>query len=180
MCISGHIHDYQRVQDNMYYVGTPIQHGTTDIGEKTVSSFTFSKTEERWLTEEKRIDLNIPKKIHITVTREQLLAFAVPSNASYVRLDIEIDPIEFKSLLKDKHVKKLKEAGVHIKPIDIRKRIEKSEVNRKDFKICYARRLNTMIKNEDESVQKVFVELFGPLASTKKKIRFRIKDVSSS
>lgn len=176
MCISGHIHDYQRLQHNMYYVGTPIQHGTTDIGEKTVSDFTFKLSENKWITDELRIDLKIPKKIHITISKEDILKFPIPENASFVRLDVEIDPIEFRKLLKDEHIKKLKGAGVHIKSINVRKRIEKTEVNKKNFKISYCKRLFKTIKEEDTIVQDIFKELFG--FRDVKKTRFKIKDIS--
>lgn len=176
MCISGHIHDYQRLQDNLYYVGTPIQHGTTDIGEKTVSDFIFVLKDNNWHTEEERIDLKIPKKIHIIISKEEILKFPFPENASFVRLDIEIDPIEFRKLLKEEHIKKLKTAGVQIKSINPRKRIEKTEVSKKNFKVSYCKRLFKTIKDEDSNVQKVFKELFGTIKENKKKVQIRIKD----
>jgi DNA repair exonuclease SbcCD nuclease subunit len=168
MCISGHIHDYCQLQKNMLYVGTPIQHGVTDITEKTISAFTFTLTEKVWNTEERRIDLKIPKKIHITITVEEILKFAIPTNASFVRLDIEIDPIEYRRLIKDPHIVKLIKAGVQIKPIDIRKKIDKAEIKRNNFKMCYEKRLNKSIKREEKEVQEVFTELFGPITPIKK------------
>lgn len=170
MCISGHIHDYCRLQKNMLYVGTPIQHGVTDISEKTVSAFTFTRQEENkeWITEERRINLKVPRKIHITVTVEELLAFEIPDNASFVRLDIEIDPIQWRRLIKDPHVVKLIKANIQIKPIDVRKKIDKAEIKRNNFKMCYEKRLGNSIRKEEEQVQKVFAELFGPITPLKK------------
>lgn len=46
LVVSGHIHEYQRVQENVIYVGCPMQHtyGTEHVN-YTVSLFTFSKFE---------------------------------------------------------------------------------------------------------------------------------------
>jgi hypothetical protein len=41
MCISGHIHDFDQLQSNLIYTGTPIQHTCSDRGDKTVSLCTF-------------------------------------------------------------------------------------------------------------------------------------------
>lgn len=178
ICISGHIHDYHILQHNLYYVGTPIQHGVTDVGDKTVSDFTFRMVENKWQMEENRIDLKIPKKIHIIINKEDILKFPIPDNASFVRLDIEIDPIEFRKLLKNEHIKSLKAAGVQIRSINIRKRIEKSEINKKNFKISYADRLFKSVSNEDNTVKHIFKELFGTIHSTKKKTLIKIKNIS--
>lgn len=177
MCISGHIHDYHRLQNNLYYVGTPIQHGVTDIGDKTVSDFEFKLVENKWQVKENRIDLKIPKKIHIIISKEDILKFPIPENASFTRLDVEIDPIEFKKLLKNEHIKALKSAGVQIKAINIRRRIEKSEINKKNFKVSYAKRLFKSIKEEDDTVKDVFKELFGSINFGKKKTHIKIKDL---
>ena len=59
LLISGHIHDYQELQSNVIYTGTPVQQSYTDTHDKTISLFTFHSggtyTHER-------IDLGLPKK----------------------------------------------------------------------------------------------------------------------
>lgn len=45
ICISGHIHDFDVLQPNLIYVGTPIQHGYADTHDKTVSIFLFKPDE---------------------------------------------------------------------------------------------------------------------------------------
>lgn len=42
LCVSGHVHDYQIVKSNLIYTGTPIQHGFSDVGKKTVSIFSIN------------------------------------------------------------------------------------------------------------------------------------------
>ena len=59
LLISGHIHDYQELQPNVIYTGTPIQHSYNDTHDKTISLFTFrSQTDYT----HNRIDLELPKK----------------------------------------------------------------------------------------------------------------------
>ena len=168
LCISGHIHDYAQLQPNIYYVGTPIQHGANDITKKTLSSFTLSFDEQKaiWLQEETRHDLNVPKKIHVTLTVAELLAFEVPTNANFVRIDVEIDPVEYKQLLKNKHIKELLKAKVQIKAINTRKYMTKDRVHVANFKLSYAKRLEQNIKSEEKGVKDIYVELFGPLSKT--------------
>jgi len=43
LMISGHIHDYDMLQPNMIYTGTPLMHGVGDKDDKTVSMFTFDE-----------------------------------------------------------------------------------------------------------------------------------------
>lgn len=42
LCVSGHVHDYQVLKSNLIYTGTPIQHGFSDMGKKTVSIYKIS------------------------------------------------------------------------------------------------------------------------------------------
>lgn len=48
--ISGHIHEYQILQKNIIYVGTPIQHGFGEGTDKTVSFFVFGVKEKEDFT----------------------------------------------------------------------------------------------------------------------------------
>jgi len=57
--ISGHIHDYQNLQENILYIGTPIQHSFGDNPNKTISYFNFKSPIDR--TEE-RISLGLIRK----------------------------------------------------------------------------------------------------------------------
>ena len=41
LCVSGHIHDYDKLKSNLIYVGTPIQHGYSDNGRKNSIFFRF-------------------------------------------------------------------------------------------------------------------------------------------
>lgn len=53
--ISGHIHTYQKVQENLLYIGTPYQHEHGGTRKKSISMFTFNGSE----IIEKRINLGL-------------------------------------------------------------------------------------------------------------------------
>lgn len=78
LVVTGHIHDYDKLQDNLIIVGTPLQHAFGDRSDKTVSFFTFNP--DKTFTEE-RIDLKIPKKVMITVKYDDIESTEVPENA---------------------------------------------------------------------------------------------------
>lgn len=77
LVISGHIHEYQQIQDNIIYVGTPIQHNFGDKDDCSVSYFEFSTGE---FTEE-RIYLDVPKKRIIKLDYEEVEQFLSKDNS---------------------------------------------------------------------------------------------------
>ncbi len=74
--ISGHIHDYQEIDNHILYLGTPIQHKYGDDPYKIVGLFTFTKpllTHNDVVVE--KIKLNIPTKKIIHLRPDQLSTF---------------------------------------------------------------------------------------------------------
>jgi DNA repair exonuclease SbcCD nuclease subunit len=72
LVISGHIHEFDRLQDNIIYTGTPIQHSYGDREDKGVFLFRFGddRLGELRVTVEDRFDkfeLDIPKKKIINI-----------------------------------------------------------------------------------------------------------------
>lgn len=51
--ISGHIHTYQVIGDNIWYPGSPIQHSISENTDKSVSIFTFQPSREQPPTEQR-------------------------------------------------------------------------------------------------------------------------------
>lgn len=68
LVISGHIHTYQWPQDNIVYVGAPMQHNFGDPDDCSISLFTFSDES----IDEERIYLNIPKKRVVRIQHDQV------------------------------------------------------------------------------------------------------------
>ena len=67
--ISGHIHDYQLIQNNILYLGTPIQHSFGDNPKKKIGLFTFTtpiKNHEDLVWEKVKLNLRLKKNIHLT------------------------------------------------------------------------------------------------------------------
>jgi len=58
--ISGHIHDKQKVQNNLYYTGSSMQHAFGESYDKTISLVKINTNSNKINIEE--IDLNLPKK----------------------------------------------------------------------------------------------------------------------
>lgn len=112
--ISGHIHDYQRVRENLVYVGTPIQHGYHDTQDKGISLFRIGEK-----VEEERIDLRCRKKAVIRLSPDELKAYIPPDNVS-LKIVVEGEREELRLLSKDKKVRELRDKGVkvHFKPRD--------------------------------------------------------------
>lgn len=85
LCVSGHIHDYDMLKSNMIYVGTPIQHGYSDHGKKTVSLFRYYDDDT---FKESRIDLKIKGRITLKTTVEDYPNLEVSTDKYYVKIKV--------------------------------------------------------------------------------------------
>ncbi len=123
LVISGHIHNYDRLQSNIIYVGTPIQHAFGDRADKTVSWFTFEPNGE--FTEE-RIDLGVPKKVSITCPYDKIEDVVLPENAEIKVIVVgntsQIKTAEKRTIIKEWIKKGVKVAYRDISTIDLEKR----------------------------------------------------------
>lgn len=145
--ISGHIHDYCRPQDNIVYVGTPMQHAFGDSDDKTVSIFDISKEIK---PEERRVDLGLIKRKIYELDCNQVNGW-VPPSEYLVKLIINGTASEIKAIMKLDHIKVLTKKGVKIVyntldeiKIGVNKTIKREELN-----LSYVDRLkNAVSKNE--------------------------------
>lgn len=74
--VSGHIHEYNRLNEYILYIGTPIQQTYAEKKDKTISIIKF---EDLKLNEE-RIYLNIPRKVEFNLTCKELLNMKFEEN----------------------------------------------------------------------------------------------------
>lgn len=81
--LSGHVHNYQIVQDNMSYLGTPWQHDFTEPANKGVFLLDLTNSEFK-LT---KIALKIPQKLEIKVNYTELQNLVLDPNME-IRLRI--------------------------------------------------------------------------------------------
>lgn len=117
LVISGHIHDYQRLQPNIWYIGTPIQQNFGDQDRKTISYVRFDDLG----VNEQRIDLCLPRKkiIHLDVNAVDQY---IPEPNCEIKFIIEGLDGELKGIMKHPNIENWKRAGYKIsyknKPIN--------------------------------------------------------------
>lgn len=75
LCISGHIHDYDVLQDNLIYPGTPFQQGFSDTSPKILLEVNFPNT--------RKIKINMTRKIQLKMSLSELEAFHPDENKMY-------------------------------------------------------------------------------------------------
>lgn len=118
LVVSGHIHDYQRPQPNILYVGTPIQHGYGDKTDKGVSLLTIGET-----VDETRYPLpSVPLKRVVRLTAEEARTYTPPATG-LIKLVVSGTKDQLK-LVKIKHprVKVCYDTVTDTKPILVEKK----------------------------------------------------------
>ena len=105
--ISGHIHDYDELQSNILYVGTPIQHTYSDKNDKTISSFVFM---DNYTREEKRHSLNLPKKHIIHINYNDISEYKPLKNCK-LKIIISGTSAEIKAIMRHPNIEVLKKLG---------------------------------------------------------------------
>lgn len=173
LAISGHIHDYHKLKENIIYVGTPAQYNFGENAKKTVSLFTFCY--QKW--EEFRIDLKIPRKMTIDIDYKDFSSFVVPvEGGDKIRLIVSGTSSQLKELDKSQKKKDLIKLGVKVcgNPIPDEK-IDESIVKlyssnkRKSYietfkELCTTNNLDTLF---NEVFGSSSVQLQLPLASSR-------------
>ena len=152
LIISGHIHDYDRPQPNIVYVGTPLQHGYNEE-DKTVSIFTFA---ESW--QEDRVDLGLIKKIIVYLTPEEIHTYEPPTN-KLVKIVIRGDDAALKSISKLERIKQLKKMGIKIAYKTLPPQNSNEKRKGPILKLTYRDRLYTEVCTEKAELE-MFNKLF--------------------
>ena len=151
LLVSGHVHDYDRLQPNMIYTGTPVQHSFGDSSEKTVSFFTFT---DEWT--EERIDLGMMKKVTVYLTPEQVVNYQVPKD-KIVKLVVKGEESEIKTVAKLDKIQQLKKEGVKV----VFKTTQNTEVSSTTLpKMSYKDRFLSEIKKDLNAISwfnKIFI-----------------------
>jgi len=119
--ISGHIHDNQRPQPNIYYPGSPLQHAFGDTDKRVVCYYDGGIHD---------IELDVPKKRIVTTTISKL---DVSSLSSSTKLKMNATPEEFKLFKQTADYKACIEKGVKIQLNS--KPISKTTVSIRPFKL---------------------------------------------
>ena len=105
--ISGHIHDNQKPQRNIYYPGSPLQHAFGDTEKRVVC-----------VIDEKcgivNIDLDVPKKKIVKITVTEMKNIKNTDLNSYTKLKLSATSEEFKAFKQTHQYKECIEKGVKI------------------------------------------------------------------
>jgi hypothetical protein len=129
LVISGHIHEHQRLADNLIYVGTPRQSSFRDSTDKTISIFEFSNNEIKengkecgvsnnvyWI--ETRVPIGLPIKVKITIRADQVSTW-IPPIGHKIKLEITGTFAEIASIKEHPNILNWKSIGIVIVYADI-------------------------------------------------------------
>lgn len=109
--ISGHIHSKQKIQSNIYYTGSAMQHAFGESTKNTVAFVSFDGTRDYLLEE---IDLELPRKRILYKTLDQVEDIVIAKNGDKIKLSVECNYDEFKTFKKSSKYKSLVKQGVKI------------------------------------------------------------------
>jgi DNA repair exonuclease SbcCD nuclease subunit len=157
LVISGHIHDEQLLQSNVYYTGSSMQHGFGEKTNKTISLITFYKNKKFKIN---KIDLEMKKKKIIYLDVEDIDKFKPDANYK-IKLVLQGNPEEFKIFRKSKIYKEIQEKGIPISfspksyNINMENNIDLYKLEKKSFINIF----EDLIKNENNYVKEIFNEL---------------------
>lgn len=116
LVVSGHIHDNQRPQKNIYYPGTPLQHSFGDSGKNIVAIIDISGENPRIIEEE----TGCASKKTVSTTLEKIENINLEKyEGTQLRIAISGDATSLKVFQKSAKFKELQKAGVKValKPI---------------------------------------------------------------
>lgn len=162
LVISGHIHDYDKLQPNLIYVGTPMQHAFNETCEKAISVFTFfqgNTDEKKWEElkweelkwEESRVDLGLIKKVIIYLTPEKVHTYQPPTD-KLIKIVIKGDDASLKAISKLEQIKEWKKIGIKISYKTISS-IDSEDKKYPTLKMGYKDRLYTTICKDAKQLE---------------------------
>jgi DNA repair exonuclease SbcCD nuclease subunit len=164
MNFSGHIHDYDELQGNLIYVGTPYQIGYADRHDKGVMmvEFVYDSEFSKWrFGGMERFSLNVPTKLTVKMAPEELPTYELPEN-THVRIVLDGDPKVIREIMKLHPVKNMVKTG------RVKFKIANSSMPSADLSIVseegvkpFQTLLLTAVENASKELQTEFQRLFG-------------------
>ena len=151
--ISGHIHDNQTPQKNIYYPGSPLQHAFGDTEKRVVCII-----DEKGVIS--NIDLNVPKKTIIKKTVSDISGVKNTELNSYLKIKLTATPEEFKIFKQTQQYKECIEKGVKIQ-LDITKvkrdvESSTSTVDQQNFRLILQKLVET---DGDSLLKKIYLAI---------------------
>ncbi len=109
-CVSGHIHNKQRVGENIFYTGSSIQHAFGESQDKTIFNVHFGQSKIAF----ESIDLKLPRKKILYMDMDAIQTFQSPTAGDKLRITLSGTFEEFKVFKKGKKYKELVKKGVKV------------------------------------------------------------------
>jgi DNA repair exonuclease SbcCD nuclease subunit len=158
--ISGHIHDNQKVGNNIYYPGTPLQHSFGDSDKRILCDILIDDDEKQ--PKIKDIDLNVPKKriIKTNLSNISNISNLCKNQTDKIKIKLDVSNEEFKLFKETKDYKELINKGIKIQ-INKKKiestssHYESTQDNENNFTFI----LEKMIENDEPLVKTLYEEI---------------------
>jgi DNA repair exonuclease SbcCD nuclease subunit len=168
LAVMGHDHEFQIVQDNLIYTGTPIQHNFGDGTDKGIYLFTF--TDDQF--DMQKIKLLVPMKKIYRIGYDEVANFELEENVE-TKIKVLCTAEEYRKLDKDGHLERLKEQGVVVTHEDPNSKSEHNFINTNK---PFVEMLYDNIK-DDQNLLSLYEDIFHfkPAPPKKKKLRIAIR-----
>ncbi len=150
---SGHIHDYQRLQKNIFYPGIPFQHGFGDNDDKAIYLLSIGSPFQKGVWETEKIELDItPKKLY-NMTLEQFDKFQPPEKA-IIKINFQCHESTMKKMISSQKFRdKIKKHNIEYKlKVEKTKKIIKNHSS-------FLENLERRISQSDENVKQIYKEM---------------------
>lgn len=136
--ISGHIHDKQRPQENVYYCGSSMQRAFGESEERCIPILTW-KNHNHTIEE---VDLGLPKKKIVYTTLDNVEDVKIPTTDDKIKITLTGDYDDFKSFKKTKRYQDMIKTGTKVvfKP-------KKKETVEEDDKITDASNFEVILQS---------------------------------
>lgn len=131
--ISGHIHDKQRLQDNIFYTGSSIQHAFGESHEKTITLCHFANS-----IVFESVDLNLPRKKILYMDIQQIQSYTPPDTSNHLRVTLSGTVEEFKVFRKSRKYKELIKKNIKVVYRQRNMSETKSVMNENFYDILYS------------------------------------------
>nr|QBK87127.1 MAG: DNA repair exonuclease [Marseillevirus LCMAC201] len=153
LVVSGHIHNEQRLQSNIYYTGSSMQHAFGETANKTIAFLTFTANTKFKL---QKIDLEMRKKKIVYLNVENADKFTPETNTD-IKLVLKGRSEQFKVFRGGQTYKDLQKMGIMVSFIPK----DDIQTNRVVQKRDVLDILKDMIKDDDKYVRGAFDELYA-------------------
>lgn len=167
--VSGHIHDQQKIGENVYYPGTPLQHSFGDSDTRVLARIEIgevnknNKDNKNKNVEITYLPITVPRKKIVKGTIETItknIATIKKEMGKHLKLKIKMDAstTEFSLFKNTNEYRELIECGV---TFQLQKKEERVDENRdkKDEKISFKDVLEEMIGEDEPLVKSLYEEI---------------------